>query len=431
MKHTWMVTLNAPAPARTYSSLGTRRQAEALIGKGALDWALCMGQRMADHILYTLLDWPGHRGDEELEALRRATEASSVDTLAALVGGDHQILALSTEPNENTAYYVRHEIPLDQVVRNVHAGQQFITQELLACVEQLVSAEERLTVARHLVQDIDACWSVLTQSVSVRYEAEYAQWRQSKTARLSTTVRQILQGNPIDSVEATASLGYAMDQWHVGISMWLDHEDVETAQLFAFDRIATEMARLFGADGGHLVVGEGSRSWHVWLGFARQPDGNQRPASMPLPSALRIAFGSPGYGASGFRQSHREAAATERVGRLSRSDENMFAYPDVELVSLLLEDIERGAAFVRNALGPLAENNSRMAELRRTLACHIDTSGSLAQTAEALYTHRNTVSYRLQQIKRIVPDGRKNHELRCALELAELIPHLVLVQSMV
>jgi sugar diacid utilization regulator len=48
--------------------------------------------------------------------------------------------------------------------------------------------------------------------------------------------------------------------------------------------------------------------------------------------------------------------------------------------------------------------------------------GSAALTAQAVHTHRNTVSYRLRQIDEL-PRERDDTRVRCALELAHYLPH--------
>ncbi|WP_028266952.1 PucR family transcriptional regulator [Arthrobacter sp. MA-N2] len=383
---------------------------------------------MADYILATLTDWPGGRDEEEIEALRRATEASTVDTLLALFTGDHTLLVQSLEPNENIAFYVRRAIPLDQVIRNVYTGQEFLTQELLSCIDHVVPEAERMRAAQEVNRDVADSWSQLVHSTSVQYSIEYEKWTSSRAGLQASIARSIIEGKRVDPEAASKALGYEVEQWHTGIVLWLEDVDAETAKHFDFESAAKEIRRVARVAGSGLMIRNGLSSAHVWLGCRTALDQALRDYGA-WPPALRIATGYPHQGPDGFRRTHLEAKASERVARLSRKHAPVTSYESIELVSLLLEDVERARSFVLRVLGPMASNNTRMQELRHTLSLHIDTNGSLARTAQGMHTHRNTVSYRLQQISGILPAGQQNYQIRCALELAEMLPDTVLIDA--
>ena len=69
--------------------------------------------------------------------------------------------------------------------------------------------------------------------------------------------------------------------------------------------------------------------------------------------------------------------------------------PDIDIV----EARQRMAAFASTLLGPLEQHDSRRgSELVSTLEAYLQLGGALAQAAERLNIHRNTLSYRLGRI---------------------------------
>ncbi|MFJ6216591.1 PucR family transcriptional regulator [Streptomyces sp. NPDC092296] len=425
MDHAWVKRLAAEGPEEGVTSLGTRRRASAVIGETATAWAVGAGRRMAAYILETLVDWPGDHSEEEVEVLRRATEASTLDTLTALVAHDRNTLAQSAEPLQNVAYYVRRGIPLDEVVRNVHAGQEFLTQELLGCVEALVPEESRMRVVKDMTRVVIESWSLFARNVSMQYAEEYERWSKSRDGMTAQLVRRILDGVRVDPGEAARELGHGMEQSHVGLVLWLAGVDADSARAFDFDAVAREIAAVSLSGGRPLVVRHGFSQADVWLGSPAAGVADRLADHGAWPAALRVAVGLPGKGLSGFRTTHRDAKAAEHVARLSQTANAVTAYQDVRLVSLLAADAERAGAFARSVLGPLSARDARTAELRKTLAAHIDTNGSVALTSRVLHTHRNTVTYRLHQIDHLLGENRNNTELRCALELVTYLPQVL------
>ena len=84
-----------------------------------------------------------------------------------------------------------------------------------------------------------------------------------------------------------------------------------------------------------------------------------------------------------------------------------------------MRNSQEAARFFRKTLGKLiAYDNERNAELVTTLegffACH----GNLTQTANKLHIHRNTLTYRLEQIASITQLDLDDPDARFSLQLA-------------
>ena len=126
------------------------------------------------------------------------------------------------------------------------------------------------------------------------------------------------------------------------------------------------------------------------FGHRRQP--------LPAFDGTHIATGQVREGLEGFRRSHLEARAVERLVRLrSASTHSTVAHENVDLEVLLLADPEAARQFAECHLGPLAANDPRMSDLRSTLLRYLDMDHSISKVAAAEHISRNTVTYRVRQ----------------------------------
>lgn len=430
VQRSWILNLDAEAPEVVYSSIRTRTRVAALIGDGPTRWAIRTGRRMADQILLAVTDPDSHRDLEEVETLRRATEASTLDTLAALVTGDTSLLASSAEPKDNVALYVSRELPLHEVTRMVHIGQEFLAHELLAVIEEVLPAADRFRAAQEASRDVAAAWSWLVHTVSELYLQELQAWRQSRIGRQHAVIARLLERRPIDPASAREVLGYDTALMHRSVILWLAHTDLDSARAFNFERMA-EMLRERSfpkADGLLMRLGQGSAE--LWFSGRCADDIPPLTQEEWWPAALRAAQGAAMQGIEGIRSTYEQAKDAQRLAGLdsdtAEGSSRLVSYEGNELISMLLCSPERARELVQRCLGPLAVDGIREQELRETLRVSLDSHGSVSLTATALHTHRNTVSYRLNQIEALLPDAGSRLEIRSALELAERFPKLML-----
>lgn len=78
---------------------------------------------------------------------------------------------------------------------------------------------------------------------------------------------------------------------------------------------------------------------------------------------------------------------------------------------------ENSIRWAKNLLAPIRDEN-----LRRTFLSYLEHDGSVVEVAEELYLHRNTVNYRLQKIRNILPEvnGVKKAEYLMAFYILEI-----------
>ncbi|KMO83748.1 PucR family transcriptional regulator [Mycolicibacterium chlorophenolicum] len=382
---------------------------------------------MCAYILDSLADWPGERSDEEIEVLHRANEASTLDTLVALRTEDHGCLLRSSEPIETIAFYAHRGKALEEIILNIHAGQEFMAQELILAIENVVPEDERITLIREATRDLFLSWSRFSHYVTTQYALERERWISSLEGARADVVRRLLTGQHNGSATEMSRLAYALDQPHTALVLWLEGLDHDTARMFDFATLAKELALACGSSVAPLVVADRLGGAEVWIGSCGRNGLAALRDNPSLPAHLRIAAGSAAPGLEGFRLSHTQAQAARRVARFAEDSEPIIEYRDVELVSLLTADLDRARAFVHSVIGPLCGNDSKSIALRKTLAAWIDASRSTTSTAEALFTHRNTVSYRLRQVDELLGTGRRDAtRIRCALEIAARMPTAVI-----
>ena len=146
------------------------------------------------------------------------------------------------------------------------------------------------------------------------------------------------------------------------------------------------------------MIASSSSVW-AWLAAAADTGAGAITAATAAHPAVRVAAGPAGAGIDGFRRSHFNAVATQRL-MSRRPDLRVARFADVQLVTLALADEQRAREFVTRTLGTLADADR---ELRDTLCVYIGEQFSAARAARALYTHRNTVLNRLQRAERLLP----------------------------
>ena len=133
-----------------------------------------------------------------------------------------------------------------------------------------------------------------------------------------------------------------------------------------------------------------------------------------------VGIGRPAVGPANWLHSQQQARESWRLGKEWKGAPVTY-FGDLGLYQLLtaLGTNPEAARFYRKTLGKLiAYDVEKNAELVETLegffACH----GNLSQTATRLHIHRNTLTYRLEQITNIAQLDLEDPDARFSLQLA-------------
>jgi purine catabolism regulator len=134
--------------------------------------------------------------------------------------------------------------------------------------------------------------------------------------------------------------------------------------------------------------------------------------------AMRSGVGMPVGDISFWRDSFRQAGQALAMARRLNSRTPRY-YPDLSVYRLLLQlehhpDLH---AFREEILGSLLSYEGS-GDYIKTLEVYFEHNGNLSQAAEALYIHRNTLTYRMERISEITGLDLDHTEIRLAVQLA-------------
>jgi DNA-binding PucR family transcriptional regulator len=138
---------------------------------------------------------------------------------------------------------------------------------------------------------------------------------------------------------------------------------------------------------------------------------------------LRAAVGRSAAGIGGFRQSHRQAFAAQRIAASLDRPDPLTDYTKIELIAVAASDAIAARGLVADQLGELAGPDRAVSVLRSTLLAYLESGGNAAAAARALGVHENTVHYRLRHAEEVLgrPLRPGDLKLQTALVLAETL----------
>jgi DNA-binding PucR family transcriptional regulator len=236
-------------------------------------------------------------------------------------------------------------------------------------------------------------------AVAELIEQERDELTRGSHAQRLEVVSLLLEGAPIGQERASVRLGYDLGRSHTAAIVWSDEPDSDPVVL---EQAAEAIGRAAGAR--PLTVTASASSLWVWVPGPAEPE--------PV-DGVRVALGPLAAGMAGFRRSHLDALATQRL--MARTNGLALArYEDVQAVTLATQDEERADEFVRRTLGDLL---TAPAELRDTARVYLREGSSATRASRALFTHRNTVVSRLTRIEELLPEPLDGRTLHVALAL--------------
>lgn len=272
------------------------------------------------------------------------------------------------------------------------------------------------TATRELVAHAAACvadWAgTAVETLSATFAAHHDPDLPGRFARRRETVHALIAGAPIDAATAQRRLGYALDDTHLALVLWLD-DDVRAGQ-GDLERVAQRIAAHLGARGS-FTLRCGERSAWAWLHTTSRA--TVEIAAIAAAESVRVAVGLPAPGVQGFRRSHREALAAREIQRTTARSGRVVLYDSVELDHLISQDSEAMRAFLGRELNGLLGSGANVTRLRETLCCYLDLMCSIEATARELGVHRHTVRYRLERIEQLLGHGLDSGRLKLALAL--------------
>lgn len=219
----------------------------------------------------------------------------------------------------------------------------------------------------------------------------------------------VLEGAPISAERATDRLRYDLGRNHMAAVIWVQ----EQSSGVSLESVADALARAAGVRRPLMIPASTSSMW-IWISGKVPPDTATLRAALEGIEGVHVALGRSGGGIDGFRNSHLDAVATQRLVRRLPVRSTVTTYEDIEVVSLATQDEGRAADFAARTLGLLAVGPL---ELRETLRTYLREQCNLTKTATVLFAHRNTVMARLDKAKDLLPEGLDGRTLEIGLAL--------------
>jgi DNA-binding PucR family transcriptional regulator len=365
-------------------------------------------------------------GEPRLVELLGASIESNVEVILHIL--QHNISAENVEQPSAAVEYARRlaqrGVPVTALVRAYRLGQDFLLKVIFDEIgRQADDPSIGFYATQHVVTATFRYVDWISQQLVEVYEQERARWLHNQYALRIDRIQALLDGKT-DVAATEAALGYAMRQHHLGVIVWLPEEPIEEGQLPRLEQLVTALGRELSCTRRPLFCARDRSSGWGWL-----PLGSAVPSVKVVGEAAaqladvspdcRLALGAPSPGVGGFRDTHRQALAAQRVAAVAGDDaESVISYgqPGVRAAALLCADLEQTRSLVRDTLGRLAIDDPQRARLRETLLTFLSTANNYTATAELLTMHKNTVKYRVARAEeeRGAPIG----EDRLAVELA-------------
>jgi DNA-binding PucR family transcriptional regulator len=246
--------------------------------------------------------------------------------------------------------------------------------------------------------------------IAAEVERERERLTSGTLAERLEVVTLVLEGAPIRPDRASLRLQYELGRTHTAAVVFSDA--VEPDQV-ALEEGAELLARAAGARRPFTVVASASTVW-AWIPGAEGPDLAAVRAALDGLAEARIALGPTLPGIDGFRRSHLDALATQRLLLRTPAAVRLATYDEVQVVALATQDEQRADHFVRRTLGPLA---TAAPELRETLWTYLREECNASRTAKVLFAHRNTVLNRLARAEQLLPAPLAGRALQVGLAL--------------
>ena len=171
----------------------------------------------------------------------------------------------------------------------------------------------------------------MVAALSEQLRRERAELARSSHARRFEVVSLILDSAPITAGRASTRLGYDLRRRHTAAVLWTDPRRPDQA---ALARAAEALGPATRARQVLTVIASSSSVW-AWLAAAADTDAGAITAATAAHPAVRVAVGPAGAGIDGFRRSHFDAVATQRL-MSRRPDLRVARFADVQLVTLAI-----------------------------------------------------------------------------------------------
>lgn len=364
------------------------------------------------------------RGDARLLELLGASIEGNVDTILHTL--QHDIATDRLEAPAAALEYARrlaqHGVPVNALVRAYRLGQTtFLDRALTELGNTDLDATLRLDVAHRIVSVVSDYIDWISQQVVDVYEHERERWLTTRTNLRTVRVRELLSEEDASTVTSDSEFGYSLSQHHLAVILWLP--DTGSERINDLEQAAHTLATSIDVYRSPLFVAVDRVSGWAWLPLGQRSvvDRDEiRRCIADRADFLSVAVGTPAYGRSGFRTSHKRAQLAHDIALLANTSGRLVTFydePGLPTIALLTKSIEETKKWIEEVLGPLASDTDNAKRLRCTLREFLSKGSSHKAAAETLNLHYNTVKYRVKKAEeeRGYPIGKDRLDVELAL----------------
>jgi hypothetical protein len=380
----------------------------------------------------TLREIPELRDDQPVLALFASSIHSNVGTCLQIM--QHQIDLADVRAPAASLEYARRRAqrgtPLTALLRTYRLGHTVFSDWVLKELARQTNDPQLLTAVTLDMSKIVAGYVDQTsEEIVAAYTQERENWLRNRSAARAARIRDLLSGARID---VSATLGYRLRQYHVGVVCWAGGEAAAGDNITRLERAVGHVAAQTASGSDPLFQPRDECSAWAWLPLGIRDRFDATAASMAdLEGDLHVAFGDAVRGVAGFRLTHQQAIAAQTVALAGGTPPRAVRYGDVAPVAMMLRSADLLRAWVLSTLAGLATDDEHHARLRNTLLVFLDTGGSYKTTAERLVLHKNTVQYRIRKAEESLgrPVARSRHDVELALQASHWLGSSVLQPS--
>ncbi|GAB3617292.1 hypothetical protein GCM10027416_18490 [Okibacterium endophyticum] len=357
----------------------------------------------------------------------RAVEQQCVG-LARYLAGDATSLRLSRDNRALIGQMVREDLKIfPGIIRGIRTVEQVWRRSFIHLVVTNFSGDECGDLLEVVDSELSRYFDQQIDSMSAMHSDEVARAYQRQSTTRRQIVERLLGNEDLSPRLVKEKLGVTATDSHLGVV-------VSARSSATGPRPVIDLVHISGALTAHATSGSlltvPREDESIWF-WVSAPHLDVAAIHTTLDrfalehTGVVVSAGNPAPGLAGFRSTILQAQAARTSSQLVPRSQGLTAYRDHALLSILTADPEQATWFVDQEIGPLLGDEPTMQDLRATLLRFIERGGNIAETASALFVHRNTVTYRLRRITDIL--GRdpleRTFETHAALVLDDALEH--------
>jgi hypothetical protein len=321
-------------------------------------------------------------------------------------------------PSVNTEYarfLAQRGVPADRLLLGYQLVKRAMIRAFIDAAAELADNQGDVPwVVNGVLAYLFAYGDVAIEAAIGIHASAQAAWPKVAKVSLIRRVAAVLDGEVADPEAADRLLGYPVSGRHVAFIGYGDRVPIPQLDMGEVDR----RLRLLPGGKEILVVPRDELTIFCWVSVPENDPVDQWIAlaeaqGHPAP----IAFGEPARGIEGFRLSHRQAQAAGAVLALANNGVHLVRYRDVAAVSFLAKQPVECRGWLSATLGDLAGDGEEREQLRHTLLVFLEEGENANAASQRLFVHRNTIRYRVERAKQMLPAPLEKHRLDVALAL--------------